>query len=104
HFMKMLVGIGCALLVALAVYAHEDEEFERWMKQTNANYASAQKGITAKQTAETAAAADKLAELFERVKAHFEGHKMADGIAFAKTAHDAAKDLGADAKEATGEK
>jgi cytochrome c556 len=102
--MKMLAIVSCALFIAMAVYAHEDEEFEQWMKQTNKSYASAQKGVTAKQAAETAAAGDKLAELFEHVKAHFEGHKMADGIAFAKTAHDAAKDLEADAKAAQWEK
>jgi len=96
--MKTTVIVGCAMFIALAVCAHEDEEFERWMKQTSANYASAQKGIKAKQAAETAVAGDKLAELFEHVKSHFEGHKMADGISFAKTAHDAAKDLAADAK------
>jgi hypothetical protein len=102
--MRMLVAVGCALFIALAVYAHEDEEFEGWMKQTNKSFASAQKGVAARQAAETAAAGDKLADLFEHVKAHFEGHKMADGIGFAKTAHDAAKDLGVDAKAGHWEK
>lgn len=102
--MKATVITACALLIAMAVYAHEDEEFEGWMKQANKSYASAQKGVAAKQAAETAAAGDKLAELFEHVKSHFEGHKMADGIEFAKTAHDAAKDLGADAKAGNWEK
>jgi|SRR5579872_6347800 len=102
--MKTMVIAGCALFIAMAVYAHEDEEFEGWMKQTNKSYASAQKGVAAKQAAETAAAGDKMAELFEHVKGHFEGHKMADGIGFAKTAHDAALDLAADAKAGNWEK
>ena len=102
--MKTTVMAACALFLAMAVYAHEDEEFEGWMKQTNKSYAGAQKGVAAKQAAETAAAGDKLAELFEHVKSHFEGHKMADGIEFAKTAHDAARDLAADAKAGNWEK
>jgi hypothetical protein len=102
--MKMTAIVGCAMLIALAVYAHEDEEFERWMKQTGASFASAQKGVAAKQAVETAAAGDKLAELFEHVRSHFEGHKMVDGISFAKTAHDAAKHLAADAKAGDWEK
>jgi len=95
--MKTMVIVGCALFIAMAVYAHEDEEFEGWMKQTNRSYAGAQKSVAAKQAAETAAAGDKLADLFDHVKMHFEHHKWADAIAFAKTAHDSAKDLSADA-------
>lgn len=96
--MKTTVLVGCALLIAMAVYAHEDEAFEGWMKQTNKNFASAQKGVAAKQAAETAVAGDKMAELFVHVKAHFEEHKWADAIGFAKTAQDASKELAADAK------
>jgi|SRR5579872_1446021 len=102
--MKTTVIVSCALFIAMAVYAHSDEEFEGWMKQTNKSFASAQKGIAAKQAAETAAAGDKMAELFEHVKAHFEGHKMADGIGFAKAAHDASKELAADANTGNWEK
>jgi cytochrome c556 len=102
--MKTTAMAACALFLAMAVYAHEDEEFEGWMKQTNKSYGSAQKAVAAKQAAETAAAGDKLAELFEHVRSHFEGHKMADGIEFAKTAHDAAKELAADAKAGNWEK
>ena len=102
--MKTTVIVSCALFIAMAVYAHSDEEFEGWMKQTNKSFASAQKGIAAKQAAETAAAGDKMADLFEHVKAHFEGHKMADGIALAKTAHDASKDLAEQANAGNWEK
>jgi len=96
--MKTMVIVGCALFVALAVYAHEDEAFEGWMKQTNKNFAAAQKGVAAKQAGETASAGDKMADVFEHVKAHFEEHKWADAIGFAKTAHDASKALSADAQ------
>ncbi|HLG96147.1 MAG TPA: hypothetical protein VKX49_07535 [Bryobacteraceae bacterium] len=102
--MKATVIVCGALFFAVAVFAHEDEEFEGWMKQTNANFATAQKSVAAKKAAETAAAGDKLAELFDHVKAHFEGHKAADGINFAKTAHDASKDLGTEANAGNWEK
>src|SRR5580704_959888 len=102
--MKTIVALGCPLFVALAVFAHSDEEFEGWMKQTGANFGAAQKAVAAKQTPETAAAGEKMAELFEHVKSHFEGHKMADGIGFAKSAHEAAQDLAVNAKAGNWEK
>ena len=103
--MKKMLMLGCcALLIGLTVYAHGDEEFEGWMKQTNANFAGARKAVAAKQVAETAAAGDKLAELFEHVKSHFEHHKWADAISMSQTAQDAAKDLTANAKAGDWEK
>ena len=96
--MKTMAIVGCAMFIALGLYAHGDEEFEGWMKQTNKNFASAQKAVAAKNAADTSAAGDKMSELFEHVRSHFEGHKMADAIGVAKTAHDAAKDLSAEAK------
>jgi hypothetical protein len=103
--MKTMLMVACAtLLVGVAIYAHADEKFEGWMKQTNASYASARKAVAAKQVAETAAQADKLSELFGHVKEHFEHHKWADATALAKTAQDGATDLAADAKAADWEK
>jgi hypothetical protein len=101
---KTLVMVSCALFIGMAVYAHGDEEFEGWMKQTNANFASARKAVAAKQEAGATAAGDKLAELFAHVKSHFEEHKWADAIALAKTAQDAAKDLATEAKAGNWEK
>ena len=102
--MKTILMVGCALLIGAAIYAHGDEEFEGWMKQTNASFASARKAVAAKQVTETAAEGDKLSELFGHVKEHFEHHKWADAIAFAKTAQDGSKDLTADAKAGNWEK
>lgn len=96
--MKTMLMVGCALLIGAAIYAHGDEEFEGWMKQTNASFAGARKAVAAKQGTETAAEGDKMAELFGHVKEHFEHHKWADAIALAKTAQDTSKDLSADAK------
>ena len=95
---KTTMGLlGCAALLGVA-FAHEHEEFEAWMKQTTASFSSLQKTVAAKNGPDTAAAAERLAELFDHVKVHFEDHKMADGINLAKTGHDTAKDLAVVAK------
>jgi len=89
---------GCTAFLMGVAFAHEHEEFEAWMKQTNANFSSLQKTVAAKNGQETVAAADKLAELYDHVRAHFEDDKLADGVKLAKTGHDTAKDLAAVAK------
>lgn len=89
---------ACSAFVLGVAFARDHEEFEAWMKDTNANFTSLRKTVVAKNGPETAAAADKLAGLFEPVKSHFEEHKMADGIGFAKSGHDAAMDLASAAK------
>jgi hypothetical protein len=90
--------VGCAALLIGVAVAQDHEEFQGWMKATAGGFASVRKTVDAKQGAETAAAADKLAATFEQVQAHFEEHHMADGVGFAKTGHDAAKDLSAAAR------
>ena len=89
----MIAIVGCAALLVGVAFAQDHEEFKNLMKANGAAFASVRKGLDAKQASETAAAADKLAGNFEPVQAHFEEHKMADGVNFAKTAQDAAKDL-----------
>lgn len=97
---KTIVAVAAcsAFVVAVAYAQHDHEDFETWMKETNTNFASLRKTVPANQGPETAAAADKLAGLFEHVKSHFEEHKMADGIEFAKNGHDAAMELASAAK------
>jgi cytochrome c556 len=97
------VAIGAALLMGVA-FAHDHEEFEGWMKTTNASFGSMRKTVEAKQGPETAASAEKLAGVFEHVQAHFEDHHMEDGIKFAKTGREAAKDLAAAANAGDWEK
>lgn len=86
---------GCAVLLAGIVFAQDHEEFQGWMKSTASNFAGVRKSVEAKQASETAATADKMAAIFEHVQAHFEEHHMTDGVTFAKTGHDAAKELAA---------
>jgi cytochrome c556 len=86
--------VGCATALFLGVaFAQDHEEFKTWMKDTNTNFASLRKTVAAKQGGETAATAEKMAGIFEQVRGHFEEHHMDDGTNFAKTGHDAAKDL-----------
>lgn len=89
----MIAAAMSAVLVAGIAWAQDHEEFEKWMKETNAGFAGLRKTAAAKNGPETAATAEKLAGLFENVKGHFEEHKMADGIKIAQNAHEAAKDL-----------
>jgi len=87
--------VGCAALLLGIVFAQDHEEFQTWMKETNTNFANLRKAVGAKQGAETAATAEKMAGIFDQVRGHFEEHHLDDGVNFAKTGHDAAKDLAA---------
>jgi cytochrome c556 len=97
------LAMSAAFLVSV-LYAHDHEDFEQWMKTTQSSFGSLRKTVEAKQGPETAASAEKLAEVFEHVKAHFEEHHMEDGINFAKTAHESAKDLASAANSGNWEK
>jgi hypothetical protein len=98
--MKKAIGIcaiGSALLLATA-FAQEHADFKQLMVDTGSSAASLRKSIAAKQADETAASADKVAGIFEQVRAHFEEHHMDDGVTLAKTGQDAAKDMSSAAK------
>jgi cytochrome c556 len=88
-----IVAVSCAAFLLGIAFAQEHEEFQTWMKETNTNFASVRKTVAAKQGPETAAAAEKMAGIFDHVRGHFEEHHLDDGVNFAKTGHDAAKDL-----------
>jgi cytochrome c556 len=96
---RTIIAAGLSLALAACVaWAQDHEEFEKWMKDTNANFGSLRKTVAAKDGPATAAAAEKLAGIFGEVKGHFEEHKMADGISFAQNAHEAAMSLASAAK------
>jgi cytochrome c556 len=85
--------MDCAALMLGIAFAQDHEEFQTWMKETNTSFVGLRKTVAAKQGTETAATAEKMAGIFEHVRGHFEEHHMDDGVNFAKTGHDAAKDL-----------
>lgn len=94
----ILVMAGCATLLLGMVFAQGHEELNAAMKTAGAANGSLRKSIAAKDGAETAATAEKLAAAFKTVQAHFEEHHMEDGIKFAQTANQASMNLAAAAK------
>lgn len=94
----ILAMAGCATLLLGIAFAQDHKELNAAMKTANAANGSLRKSIAAKDSAETAATAEKLAAAFKTVQAHFEEHHMEDGIKFAQTANQASMDLAAAAK------
>jgi cytochrome c556 len=95
--MKKTVLTTAALLAAFA-FGQGHEELQQAMKTAGANFGGLRKSIEAKDAMATTAAADKLAAAFPVVRAHFEEHKMQDGVDFATTAEKASKSLSEAAK------
>jgi len=100
----ILVMAGCATLLLGVAFAQGHEELTGAMKTAGAANGSLRKSIAAKDGAETAATALKLAAAFKITQAHFEEHKMEDGIKFAQTANKASLDLAAAANAGEWEK
>jgi hypothetical protein len=94
----ILAMAGCATLLLGIAFAQDHEELNKAMKTAGAANGSLRKSIAAKDGAETAATAEKLAAAFKTVQAHFEEHKMDDGIKFAQTANMASMNIAAAAK------
>lgn len=94
----ILVMAGCATLLLGMAFAQDHDELNGAMKTAGAANGSLRKSIAAKDGAETAATAEKLAAAFKTVQAHFEEHHMEDAIKFAQTANKASMNLAAAAK------
>ncbi len=94
----ILVMAGCATLLLGMAFAQDHDELNGAMKTAGAANGSLRKSIAAKDGAETAATAEKLAAAFKTVQAHFEEHHMEDGIKFAQTANKASLNLAAAAR------
>lgn len=94
----IVVIAACSTLLLGVAFAQDEHELTGTMKTIGATNGGLRKTVAAKDGAETAASAEKLADAFEKVQAHFEEHHMADGVKFAQTAHQASMDLAAAAK------
>src|SRR5580693_434468 len=94
----ILVMAGCATLLFGMAFAQDHEELNGAMKTAGAANGSLRKSIAAKDGAETAATAEKLAAAFKIVQTHFEEQHMEDAIKFAHTANKASMNLAAAAK------
>lgn len=95
--MKKIAIVAAALLAALA-FGQDHAALRQAMKTAGANFGGLRKSIEAKDADATEQAAEKLAAAFPTVRAHFEEHKMQDGIDFATTAENASKSLAEAAK------
>jgi cytochrome c556 len=85
------------LLVGIA-FAQDHEELKAAMKTAGAASGSLRKTVVAKDADATATTAESLAGAFKTAQAHFEEHKMEDGIKFAQTGNKASLNLAAAAK------
>lgn len=95
--MKRTALLAAALLATFA-FAQDHAALRQAMKTAGASFGALRKGVTAQDAAATQQAAEKLAAAFPTVRAHFEEHKMQDGIDFASTAERMSKSIAEAAK------
>jgi cytochrome c556 len=95
--MKKIAILATALFAILA-FAQDHAALREAMKTAGSSFATLRKSVTAQDAAATEQAAEKLAAAFPTVRAHFEEHKMQDGIDFATTAEKASNSLAEAAK------
>jgi len=90
----MFVMAGCAaLLLGIAVAQAQAPHLQPFMKTVAAANGALRKSVMEKNASETSANAQKMADAFVKVQAHFEEDHLTDGVNFAKTAHKASMDL-----------
>lgn len=95
--MKTTSILAAALFAAFA-FAQDHAALHQAMKTAGASFGALRKSVAAKDAPATEQAAEKLAAAFPTVRAHFEEHKMQDGIEFASTAEKASKSIDEAAK------
>jgi len=90
----MFVTAGCAaLLLGIAVAQAQAPHLQGFMKTVAAANGALQKSVMEKNATETSANAEKMADAFTKVQAHFEEDHLTDGVNLAKRAHQASMDL-----------
>lgn len=90
----MFVTGGCAaLLLGIAVAQAEAPHLQPFMKTVAAANGALLKSVMEKNATETSANAQKMAEAFVKVQAHFEEDHLTDGVNLAKRVHKASMDL-----------
>lgn len=92
------IAIFAAALFASFAFAQDHAALRQAMKTAGASFGALHKSVPAKDAAATEQSAEKLAAAFPTVRAHFEEHKMQDGIDFATTAENSSKSLAEAAK------
>lgn len=90
----MLVTAGCAtLLLGVAVAQAEAPHLQAFMKTVAASNGALRKSVMEKDAAQTSSHAQKMAEAFVKVQAHFEEDHLTEGVDIAKRAQKASMDL-----------
>ena len=93
----LLPGLA-ALGLAFTLYAQSEADYAGWMKDLGASRGKVQKAIAAKQGADVAAEAEKVAGIYKNMISFWEGRKADDAIELSRKGHAAANDLAAAAK------
>jgi cytochrome c556 len=90
----MFVTAGCAaLLLGIAVAQAQAPHLQVFMKTVAAANGALGKSVMEKNATEVSANAEKMADAFVKVQAHFEEDHLTDGVNLAKRAHKASMDL-----------
>lgn len=89
----MLVAAGFATLLGVAVAQEGAPHLQPFMKTVAAANGALRKAVTEKDATQTTTNAQKMADAFVKVQAHFEEDHLTDGVNFAKTAHEASMGL-----------
>lgn len=93
----LLPGIA-ALGLAFTLYAQSDADYEAWMKELGAGRGKMQKAIQAKQGADAAVEAEKLAVIYKNMVTFWEARKASDAVELSKKGQTALTELAAAAK------
>ena len=90
--MKLLLA-GCLCILTPLAFAQDEADFKTWMKTTAATMGSLRKNLEAKQAADVANDAQKVADIYKQVGAFFAKAHADDAVAIAKNGETAANDL-----------
>ncbi len=87
-----------ALGLGFTLYAQSEADYAGWMKDLGQGRGKMQKMIAAKQGAEAATEAERLAGIYKQMIAFWEGRKADDAVELSKKGHTALTELAAAAK------
>lgn len=82
-----------ALGLACTLYAQSEADYAGWMKDLGSGRGKMQKAIAAKQGADAATEAEKLAGIYKQMITFWEGRKADDAVELSKKGHTALTEL-----------
>jgi len=84
--MKRILLIAACLVVAVAAWSQEEQEYQKWMQTAGATVGSLKKNLDAKNGGAAAEDAQKLQGVFDQVHAFWMKKNVDDGMKFAMSA------------------